>query len=73
MYDAPIEILVPEEACFFQLVSNLFCVVKRGFVEPCKNVLFVVNNLVYVGWRSADFLQVFLPKMFAGPAQTYLF
>jgi hypothetical protein len=23
---------------FFQLVSNLFCAVKRGFVEPCKNV-----------------------------------
>jgi hypothetical protein len=23
---------------FFQPVSNLFCVLKRGFVEPCKNV-----------------------------------
>jgi hypothetical protein len=23
---------------FFLLVSNLFCVVKRGFVESCKNV-----------------------------------
>jgi hypothetical protein len=25
-------------ANFFQLVSNLLCVVKRGFIEPCKNV-----------------------------------
>jgi hypothetical protein len=23
---------------FFQLISTLFCVVKRGFVEPCENV-----------------------------------
>jgi hypothetical protein len=21
-----------------QMISSLFCVVKRGFVEPCKNV-----------------------------------
>jgi hypothetical protein len=42
---APIEILcstrrsiLKNESNFFQLVSNLFCVVKRGFVEPCKNV-----------------------------------
>jgi hypothetical protein len=24
---------------FFQLVSTLFCEVKKGFVDPCKNVL----------------------------------
>jgi hypothetical protein len=23
---------------FFHLISTLFCVVKRGFVERCKNV-----------------------------------
>jgi hypothetical protein len=33
-----------EEACrknganFSQLIFSLFCVAKRGFVEPCKNV-----------------------------------
>jgi hypothetical protein len=32
-------------ANFFQPVSNLFCVVKRGFVEPCINV-HVVSYLV---------------------------
>jgi hypothetical protein len=30
--------MLKNRANFFQLVSNLFCVVKRGFVEPCKNV-----------------------------------
>jgi hypothetical protein len=27
-----------KRANFFQLVSTLFCEVKRGVVEPCKNV-----------------------------------
>jgi hypothetical protein len=43
--------LVLKKGDFFQLVPNLFCVVKRGF-EPCKNV-------PCLGWRSADFLQCF--------------
>jgi hypothetical protein len=30
--------LKKKRASFFQPVSNLFWVVKRGFVEPCKNV-----------------------------------
>jgi hypothetical protein len=52
---------------FFQLISTLFCVVKRGFVEPCK--MFLRSKLPCLGWRSADFVQGFLPKMFAGPAK----
>jgi hypothetical protein len=31
---------------FFQLVSNLSCAVKRGFVETCKKWTFVVNYIV---------------------------
>jgi hypothetical protein len=35
---------------FFQLVwSNLFCVVKRGFVDHCKRCSFVVYYLVWGG------------------------
>jgi hypothetical protein len=45
---------------FFQLVSNLFCVLKRGFVEPCK--MFLCSKLPCLGRRSADFLQVFFAK-----------
>jgi hypothetical protein len=29
--------MLKKRALFFQLVSTLFCEVKRGFVEPCKN------------------------------------
>jgi hypothetical protein len=32
--------------------------------------MFHFSKLPCLGWRSADFLQVFLPKMFAGPVQT---
>jgi hypothetical protein len=58
---------------FFQLVSNLFCVVKRGFVEPCINAHFQKITLSRVE-ISRLFTRVFFsPKMFAGPAQTYSF
>jgi hypothetical protein len=30
--------MLKKGANFFQLVSNLICVVKGGFVEPCKYV-----------------------------------
>jgi hypothetical protein len=42
-----------KRAIFFQLVSTLFCEVKRGFVEPCK--MFQCSKLPCLGWRSADF------------------
>jgi hypothetical protein len=51
-----------EESCwkkgdFFQLISSLFCVVKRGFVQQCKMLL------PCLGWRSANVLQgFFCPK-----------
>jgi hypothetical protein len=54
---------------FFQLVYNLFCVVKRGFVEPCENV-FLSSKLPCLGWRSPDFLQGFFAK---NASQTYSF
>jgi hypothetical protein len=38
--------ILKKRANFFQLVSDLFCVVKRGFIEPCKNVL--CNKLPYM-------------------------
>jgi hypothetical protein len=56
-----IEILVLQDACwkkgqmFFQLVSNLFWVVKRSFVEPWSFVIV----LPCLGWRSADFIEGF--------------
>jgi hypothetical protein len=46
-----------KEGNFFQLVSNLFCAEKRGFVEPSK--MFLCSKLPCLGWRSADFLQGF--------------
>jgi hypothetical protein len=56
---------------FFRLVSNLFCVLKRVFVEPCK--MFLCSKLSCLGWRSAGFLQCVLsPKIFASPVPTYL-
>jgi hypothetical protein len=30
--------MLKKGANFFQLISNLFCVVRRGFVEPYKIV-----------------------------------
>jgi hypothetical protein len=43
-----------EKGQFFQLVSDLFCVVKRGVVKT-----FLCSKLPCLGWRSADFLQSF--------------
>jgi hypothetical protein len=63
--------ILKKRANFFQLVSDLFCVVKRGFIEPCKNVL--CNKLPYIGWISADFWRgVLSPKIFARPVPTYV-
>jgi hypothetical protein len=45
---------------FFQLVSNLFCVVKRGFVEPCK--MFLCSKLPCLGGDLQTFYKVFFSK-----------
>jgi hypothetical protein len=51
---------------FFQLISSLFCLVKRGFVEPYKNVpICRVNYLAQGGDQQTFYVQDFFPKMFA--------
>jgi hypothetical protein len=48
---------------FFQLISTLFCEVKRGFVDPRKIVPFEVNYLVQ-GGDQPIFLQGVLSQKY---------
>jgi hypothetical protein len=45
---------------------------KERFCRPLKNCSFE-SELPYLGWRSADFLQIVLSqKIFAGPVRSYI-
>jgi hypothetical protein len=46
------------------MISSLFCVVQRGFVEPCKNVP-MQNITLSRAEISKIFTRFFSPKMFA--------
>jgi hypothetical protein len=57
---------------FFQLICTLFCVVKRGFVDPCKS--FLRSKLP---WSRVEisrlFTRVFFAQNVCRTCQTYEF
>jgi hypothetical protein len=55
---------------FFQLISILFCVVKRGFVD-LLNCSYEVPKLPSLGWRSANILQGIFPLDFLQSSPRY--
>jgi hypothetical protein len=48
-----------EKGLFFQLISNLLCIVKRGFVDPCKivPVEWIITFFMLYVCRPLNFLQ----------------
>jgi hypothetical protein len=63
-----------EEACMkkvFELISKLFCVVKRGVVHPCKFFSCEVNYLVSIGDQS-HFYKLFFPQKIMQGQSKYL-
>jgi hypothetical protein len=54
---------------YFQPISNLFCVVKSGLVDPCKVVPMKVYNLMLVGDKPTFFQGSFPKKLFTTRAK----
>jgi hypothetical protein len=62
-----------EKGVIFQLISTLFCEVKRGFVDRWKFVPLTLITLSRVEISQFFMQGVLSHKIFAGPVPTCLF